>query len=284
MRWFFPDWSGDFRLEANGDSKSVLTIVSPTAAEVERLGRFLKKARAKGWVDQHVGFVPNGEVKILVAAPVAKAGRILLGEKTKGILTAVRSVSGKVTAVTDGDVEHAVAEVAKKDTAAAASVRRPTLCCPHPQPGPDVRASEVLQAFCTPRQQDEWERSGMVHCYGNLSGRLYEIAHRHHPLAVERQKIVWDVEGQHVMHCYDWSVPPAEEVLVMKLTLEHAEHWIRNPSGCFGFGHGEPVYNNPFMSEDQQAADGLPDAASVRGMGAFLAGFSASVGAPKEPN
>lgn len=280
--WHFTSWSGDFRLEADGTEKSVLTVVSPTPAEIERLGRFLKKARAKGWISQHVGFVPNGEVRIAVDAPLAKAGRILLGEKPKGILTAVRSTNGHVSAVTDGDVEHAEAEVGKKDTAAAASVRRPTLCCPHPQPGPDVRASEVLQAFCTPRQWEEWERSGMVHCYGSLSGRLYEIAHRHHPLSIERTKIVWDVEGGYVMHAYDWSVPPAEEVLVMKLVLEHAEHWIRNQSGHF-FGQ-PPTYPDPFMPEDQQSMDGLADAAFVRGMGAFLAGFSASVSASKEQN
>jgi hypothetical protein len=83
--WAFPTWSGDFRLEADGGEKSVLTVVSPTPAEIERLGRFLKKARAKGWVGQHVGFVPNGEVKIQVDAPLAKAGRILLGEKPKGV-------------------------------------------------------------------------------------------------------------------------------------------------------------------------------------------------------
>lgn len=62
MRWFFPDWSGDFRLEADGDSKCVLTVVSPTPSEIEKLGAFLKKARSKKWVDQHVGFVPNGEI------------------------------------------------------------------------------------------------------------------------------------------------------------------------------------------------------------------------------
>ncbi len=282
MRWFFPSWSGDYRIEADGAAKSTLTIEDPTPAEIERLGKFLKKARSKDWVAQHVGFAPSGKIVIPINAPLTKAGRILLGSKPKGILTAVVSKRGKVSAVIDGDADRTERAVADPDAAAAASVRRPTLCCPEPQPGPDVRATEVLQAFLTPRQRAEWDRSRFIHCYGNLSGRLYQIAHRHHPLAVERKKIIWDVEGEHVMHAYDWSVPPAEEVLVMKLVLEHAEHWIRNQSGCLA-DDGGPIFNNPFMSETQQAADGLMDAAFMRAFGKLLATAS-QVLAPWEPN
>lgn len=267
-RWFFPSWSGDFRLEADGDKGSVLTVIKPTPAELDKLDAFLSEARKKKWVKQHVGFVPDGEITIKVAASVQDAGRILLGKKTKGKLTAVRSDDGKVTAAWD-----------EKDLAKAkeaATVRRPTLCCPLPVPGPDQRASEVLRAFCTPRQWKDWCEDGLLRCYGNLSGRLYEVLHRHHPTAIRRQKIVWDVAGGHVMHCYDWSVPPAEEVLTMKLVLEHAEHWIRNASGCL-FGSGD-IYHNPFMSARKQGADGLPDAAFMRGVGrafkSFLTGRS----------
>lgn len=270
MFWAFTSWSGDFRLAPDGANKSTLTIEDATPSEVERLGAFLKKARSKDWVEQHVGMDGGKKIVIPVNAPLAKAGRILLGARPKGILTAVVSTSGHVKAVTDGDADKVAAAVADPDAKAAASVRRPTLCCPCPQPGPDVRATEVLQAFCTPRQRAQYDAEGLLRCYGNLSGRLYEIAHRHHPLAVERTKIIWDVEGGCILHAYDWSVPPAEEVLVMKLVLEHAEHWIRNDSGAWCAP--PPHYPNPFMPEHRQGDDGLADAAFMRALGSLLAG------------
>lgn len=268
--WSFPAWSGDFRLEADGDDKCVLTVVSPTPAELEKLGDFLKRARKKEWVEQHIGFVPDGESRIEVAASIQDCGRFLLGKKPKGRLTAVKSTSGHVSAVTE-DPEKAVSA---PDAAAAATVQRPTLCCPSPVPGPDERASEVLRTFCTRRQWSEWERDGTLHCYGNLSGRRYEILHRHHPVAVKRGKIVWDMEDRKVMHAYDWSVPPAEEVLELKLVLEHAEHWIRNPSGAYN--HDEDIYVNPFVSEADQARDGIWDSMVVAGIGGGVVGAGAS--------
>lgn len=265
MRWFFPTWSGDFRLEADGE-KCKLTVVDPTPAELDRLGVFLKKARSKDWVAEHVGLAGSlKKIVIPIDAPLSKAGKILLGKRSKGILTAVVSQAGEVSAEIEGDTTKALALVDKKDTEAAVSTRRPTLCCPEPYPGPDARATEVLNTFCTPEQRAEYETEGLLHCYGNLSGRLYEIAHRHHPRAIERGKIVLDVESGDVMHAYDWAVPPAEEVLAMKLTLEHAEHWIRNRSG--NLTSVGPWYVNPFMMPGREGSDGLADAAFMRSLG-----------------
>jgi hypothetical protein len=258
-RWFFPSWSGDFRLEEDGD-KSILTVIKPTPAEIDKLDIFLEKAREKKWVRQHIGFIPDGEIKIEVAASVQDAGKMFIGEKPKGKLTAIRSEDGKVTAIWD--------EKGLDKAEEAATVRRPTLCCPTPVPGPDQRASEVLQAFCTPRQWKDWCEDGFLRCYGNLSGRLYEVLHRHHPIAIERGKITYDVEAGCVMHCYDWSVPPAEEVLSIKLVLEHAEHWIRNLSGCLRW-NGD-TYRDPFVSDQGQLFDGVADASFVRGIGRVL--------------
>lgn len=272
MRWFWPSWSGDWRLESVADhpNRCTLTIVAPTPAEVELLGRFLQKARSKGWVAPHIGFNTDGEVKIDVDAPLAKAGRILLGKKPRGVLTAVKSVAGAITAYDDaGKAEEAAGG---KDAAAATSVKRPTLCCPVPVPGPDVRANEVLEAFCTRRQWAEWQAEGLLHCTGSLSGRRYEIAHRHHPAAIQRRKVIWDAEGQYVLHAHATNLPPPEEVLVMKLVLEHREAWIRNPSGIFAMH--EPVYDHPFMDDREQYRDGLAAASIMRSLGTILTMFA----------
>lgn len=273
-RWFFPSWSGDFRLEAAGEG-CILRVEDPTPGEIDRLTKLLKRARSKGWIEQHLGIATTGETKLTLNVPLAKAGLLLLDRRERkglkvGKLTAVLSTAGTVTTFIDNEQQAVEAPEAVE----AVSVRRPTLCCPNPVTGPDRRASEVLRTFCTPRQWRDWLRDGLVRCWGNLSGRLYEVVHRHNPLAVRRGKCAWDVEAGRPMHAYDWAVPPAEEVLVLKLVLEHREDWIRNESGALRFADEEQVYRNPFMPPGQEHLDGTDDSMTVGGVaGGLIAGL-----------
>lgn len=237
---------------------------------MERLTKFFRKARKKGWVEELEGASLTGTTVLIIKAGIVEAGRLLLdrkGRKTKldGLLTVVRSINGSVQS--EHEVAAAEKALVKVDADKAVTVRRPTLCCPHPVSGPDERASQVLAAFCTPSQLKEWLEHGCLHCHGNLSGHRYRIAHRHSELAREQGKITWDETSGSVMHCYDWSVPPAEEVLAVKLVLEHREHWIRNRSGIF-FGGGRR-YHNPFMSNGAQHLDGVMDTAIVTTIGSL---------------
>ena len=235
---------------------------------MDRLTRFLRRARKKRWLTELEGVTLTGTTVLTIAAPIVEAGRVLLdrkGRKTKldGLLTVVRSTDGAVQS--EHDPEDAERALAKPKADKAVTTRRPTLCCPFPVSGPDIRASEVLAAFSTPSQWEEWCEHGRLHCRGNLSGHRYRIAHRHSALAREQGKICWDETDGVVVHCYDWSVPPAEEVLAVKLTLEHREHWIRNRSGVFG-GKG-PHYHNPFMPNSAQHLDGVVDTGIVTALG-----------------
>lgn len=293
-RWFIPSWSGDFRLVAEGEDKCRLIVVNPTLAEIEQLGSFLVKARKKGYVPDIAGVAEKGESTLTINASVAKAGRLLLGRKMprKGLLTSVKSVDGRLEVV-DGDAgsEEVTEAVEKPEADKAVTTRRPTLCCPTPQVEREVRASEVLRTFCTSKQWEEWVAKGYLHCVGNLTGHSYRIAHRHSPLAAEQRKICWDLHDDHVVHCYDWSVPPPEEALAIKLTLEHREHWIRNASGMYTLGavgdaifdprrnrKSTELYPDPFMSPDRQYLDGTDDAAFVRGFGAAVAAWNSVLG------
>jgi len=256
-RWFIPSWCGDFRLEAVDEKTCKLIVTDPIPTELTQLGQFLVKARKKGWVDNCAGISPQGKSDLVIGAPVAKAGKVLLGRKSprKGILTVIKSEDGVLTAVT-GDGDELQKASAAPTAADAVTVRRPTLCCPYATTGPDLRASQVLQAFCTTEQWRSWLNLGYLYCCGNLSGRKYLVAHRHHPIAINNKYVVWDVTGDHVVHCWDWSIPPPEETLVIKLVLEHAEHWIRNRSGTFGLNIDDQ-YHNPFMPDNAQWQDGL---------------------------
>jgi hypothetical protein len=274
---YVPSWYGDYRLEADGDAKCVLAVTDPTAAEQVKLERFLLKCFSKGLVKPFAGITGNGETKIEIAASIIDAGKLLLGTKNprKGTLTAVKSVQGEVEAILAEEQPKLDDALAAPEVKEAVTTRRPTLCCPAPISGPDIRASQVLQTFCTAQQWNDWQRQGFVRCYGNLSGHRYRVAHRHSELAKQQGKITWDETDDHVIHAYDWSLPPAEEVLSLKLAIEHAEHWMRNQSSVFETGLDGTIshegkrdlYVNPFMSAGRQHLDGTRDAQFVKTFG-----------------
>jgi hypothetical protein len=148
----------------------------------------------------------------------------------------------------------------------AVTVPRATLCCPVTVKGPiDLRADHVLRCFSTESQWASWVRFGHMEVRGGRSGLRYRVAHRHTPIAIEQTKPAWCIDDNNVVHAHLTFLPPAEEVLALKLALEHREGWIRNASGYYS--GPEPHYPNPFMAEDEQGADGLWDAALLREVG-----------------
>jgi hypothetical protein len=258
-RWSYPSWCGDFTLEAESDG-SVLVVTDPTASEVAMLLDFFNRILKRGWIASVPGISSHGESRVAIKAPLHEAAARLLKQKGKarpGILTAVKSIMGAVTAV-KGDGEPLEKELAKPEAADAVTVRRPTPSCPDCLVGLEDRASRVLARFLTRRQREEWERDGVLHCVGGRTGHLYRVAHRRSPLAAAQGRPAFDETDGVVVHCHDRSVPAAEEVLAIKLTLEHAEEWLRNASGVQAEG-SRHVLETPFMPSDEQGRDGVAD-------------------------
>lgn len=271
-RWFIPAVSGDYRLEAAG-SGSVLTIEDPTPNEVERLQAFLAVARERAWVSPEASVSLLGVTAIDVAAPVAEAGPVLVtasGSARPGTLTAVRSVSGVVTTT-----ELLAEATSNADADAAVTVRRPTPCCPSPEVAAEVRASEVLEAFCTPAQWASWTADGFLTCYGRYTGHRYRIAHRCSPLAERQGRICVDLDDRATMHFHDVLLPPPEEVLAAKLILEHREDWLRNESTCLSPRFTQ-VFRNPL---GPRYTDGVASSKGLSAIGGAHAGFYAATGA-----
>lgn len=288
--WTIPTWCGDYRLEASDDgNKSVLVVTDPTPAELKQLGAFLKSARSEGWVGAAAGVSDRGESRVDINASIAVCGPKLLGDGlrvNKGILTVIVSKDGNVTAV-DGTGASAIESVSVADADEAVSTKRPTPCCPRPYVGtPEDRASRTLLRFSTRRQQVDWQESGYMYCRGNLSGRLYRIAHRHSELARRQGRVLYDVVGGYEVHCHASQYPPSEEALAIKHAVEHREDWIRNPSTMFHVasrGHGgRPVYRNPFRTGQDQLSDGLQDASITSFLGGMLRGFEVFSAAKKK--
>jgi len=299
-RWHIPSRTGDFELTVHpkDPEKSLLVTEDLTPDEAVKVREFLRACRdgRRKWVDDLVGVTSAGRCEIVIEATVEKAGALFVVNSTtpRGRLTAIRSKAGEITEVVahddagkDAEAEALAAAAASKEADKAVTVKPPTRCCPMPIEGPLVRSSKVLKSFCTEEQWNDWMNKGYLHCYGSHSGHKYRIVHRHHPLAAVQQKIVYDLDENRYMKCWDWSVPPAEEVLAMKLYLEHREPMIRNRSTALGYDplrHTDlsgcsGVIGSSLDSEDVYedyfgGSDGTWDAGQLGSFGAFIARFA----------
>ncbi len=277
MRYFIPNPSGDFRLipDPNDAARSLLIVENATPSDLATIRAFLEgPAREKGWTTTTLGDEVRA-IQLTLLAPVRETGPLLAvnaAQAHAGAFTAVRSENGKISIDVEPSRAVAAAESREKKDGkpeAAVTTKRPTLCCPYPVTGPaDVRASEVLQEFCTPKQWRDWTNYGWLIAHGQMSGHAYRIAHRHSDEAKAQGKIVWDLDDDRVIHCWDWTVPPAEEVLGVKLILEGREPWIRNRSAALG-AHRD-TFANPLGSD---GLDGTDNAAMVQMAGAPLMAY-----------
>lgn len=290
MRWFFPQYCGDFRLIEVDDSSyrqkaqaskdtCVLEVVDPTAHEVTLLEAFLADAVKEKWTS--FGKIDVVEVdgkrrqEIHLATPIAKAGTVLYKHLRPGnrTITGVRSEGGVVQVYEANDLAK-VEEVLKPDAVVPAAAKpkdvvsasRPTPSCPQCVPGSVSRASEVLQAFLSPDEHESWSRERYVIVEGGLSGHRYMLAHRHSSHAIKVGRICYDLDDDLVVHFHDNSVPPEEEILAAKLILQHREDWLRNEATLFhAFGSTE-IYKNPFGN----SGDGVEEAVQTQNIGAAL--------------
>jgi hypothetical protein len=279
MKIYLPSWNGDMRL-TEGPDGSRLTLTDPTPQELVMAGEFLRVASKKGWwegVPPEKGEPYCGQAKDFpIRAPIAKASKLLIGisRPKDRTLTAVKFSDGKMEVVEGATskslkiIEDTIARAKEKETKAeeakAASVKRPTPCCPQCLPGAIGPASEVLLSFLTPGQHEQWARERAILVEGHLSGHRYVIAHRHSEAAQKVGRICFDIDDGRVVHFHDWSVPPEEEVLAAKLIMEHAEPWLRNEATVLG--GGTEVYKNPFGD----LMDGTESSRFAQGVGIGL--------------
>lgn len=318
MRWFFPSWNGDIRIESHPAEEHFCQIVvhSPTAGErrVLRLFHMLLERREARSTNAPPGFWDEGgdERQVYeIRGPLHQLGPLLCTTLRPGVatLTAISIEGGNVTAMgvkdpgfwgwlmgffgkdskakdvpsgtTDelaGLLQRLTAEFEKEERrktpyrrpapdlepAKAAkdivTVSRPTLCCPDAVPGPINPAREVLNAFLSDQQRDQWESERSIVATGSHTGHRYLLAHRHTERARRFGKIAYDLDDGIVVHFHDWSVPPEEEVLAAMLILSHREPWLRNEATTCG---GEMVFKNPFGN----FFDGVPDANLLKAIG-----------------
>jgi hypothetical protein len=276
MKWYLPSWNGDFRLEPNAEdgSETDLIIQSPTAAEAELLHAFLKDCRRgrRQWIargekieSDRGPYRTNATRTITLRAEIGMVVPVLVKrlKPRQATLSAVTFKGGNVEvaeSANEEELEKLANKATKKKAKAGASVARPTPCCPSCMVGAIEPATEVLLSFLSTEQHRDWSSHRAISVEGGCTGHRYLLAHRHSPIGVRIGRICYDVEDKAVIHFFDHSVPPEEEVLAAKLILEHREPWLRNEATYFGAGQR---FKNPFGD----VLDGTETSSFVRGFG-----------------
>ncbi len=253
--WFIASKSGDFRLAADGPH-SRLNIENPTPRELVQLEGFLSGARERRWVDApaeellrtfreatpipvpekrdptpYEGIAPEdaptdkmrvvhpGTITLPIRAGVIDAGKLLAaGVAVDGKKwTAVRSIGGVVTLENPEVVNPAT-------SVAAVTIPKPARGCPVPEAA-SRRASQVLRAFCTERQWQQFQVEGFLVAIGVHSGRVYHVFHRDEAARRRLRRSLVQL-GRGPVCAWNNAVPPEEEALSLKLAVEHQERWL----------------------------------------------------------
>lgn len=277
MKIYLPSWNGDFRLEDDGKGGSRLVVHDPTPYEQKIIREFLQKARAKEWIGERVSVeLGQGKSEVALAASLSKASKILikLARPKAQTLTAISFSDGNMSVIEGADdaavekiadtVEKAAATEDPEKPAKAASVKRPTPCCPVCEVEAVAPASEVLLAFLDDQEHETWARERAIVVTGGLTGHRYVVAHRQSPIAAYNTKMCFDIDDGQILHFHDNSVPPEEEVLAVKLILEHREPWLRNEATLL-FGDNQK-FKNPFGD----IYDGVESASIVGALGRLI--------------
>jgi len=283
--WFIPSFHGDFRLEEK-DGGSLLTVEAPTAVEREALRAFLTKAVTKGWVDPFQAMEKAVlDVGLKLSAPVHKTGALMakiMSFDRKGVITSLKSRAGEISVhdvvahkgkvkvdaeedlYDEGDGKKEPEKkkkgttttstaLAKKAEASevAVTVKRPSLSCPECDGKPlgERKACDVLWEFLSERQREEWLEKRGITVIGGLTGHMYRVRSRDTEGARLAGRTTIDLDDRVVLHNYDWTVPPEEEVLSVKLILEHRENWLRVFGEVDPIGRARHVFRNPFAGQ-----------------------------------
>lgn len=201
----------------------------PTEVEAKALRALRDHAMVERWADSKAFELEDGsdpyrsgaEHVIDLRAPIDEVSKVLSDNLNLGriIVTAVRFADGRME-----EVHEKVPEEAE----AVATVAKPVRGCPAPNYSfIEQRASEVLRAFLTPEQAEDFEALQQFVSQGVDTGHRYMLTSRTAPGVLPtfggRQLYDLDEQRSFCVH-YDDDVPAAEELLALHLFLRLPGH------------------------------------------------------------
>jgi len=214
MKAYFPSTFGDLNIEQDGKN-TILSTVDLTVSEEETLKEIIRKFFHEKAKDLPLSY-ENTKI-ILSNTKIEDVHKFMIKKlkKNKATLTAIKLKDGKIELVDEIKPEH------KEKATSAVTTQKPPRGCPMPNITlqKEVRASTVLKEFLTPQQIDDFNNHKSFISIGN---------HTHHPYLItsrwsEKVNIygqVYDLVNKHRVCTSCREIPPSEEMLAMKLSVE----------------------------------------------------------------
>jgi len=213
MKVYFPSTFGDLNIEQN-EKNVILSTVDLTITEEIVLKEIVKKfyhEKAKEPTDYE-----NTKI-ILSNTKLEDVHKFMVKKlkKNKPTLTAIKLKDGKLELVDEIKPEH------KEKADKAVTTQKPPRGCPMPEMTlqKEVRASTVLKEFLTPQQIEDFDNHKSFISIGNYTHHPYLIMSRWNP-KIEKFGQVYDLVDKHRVCTSCKEIPPSEEMLSMKLSVE----------------------------------------------------------------
>ena len=216
MKIYYPSTFGDINIEQDIDNNNViLSTVNLTVHEEETLKEIIKKFYHDKSKEPPTSYentkiiLPNVKLEDVHKFMIKKL------KKNKPTLTAIKLKDGKLELVDEIKDEH------KHVTDKAVTTQKPPRGCPLPKmtTQKEVRASEVLKEFLTEQQIKDFNENKSFISIGNHTHHPYLVTSRWSP-KVEKYGQVFDLVEKRKVCTSCKEVPPSEEMLAMKLSVE----------------------------------------------------------------
>jgi len=225
MKAYFPSTFGDLNIEQ--DNKNViLSTVDLTVNEEETLKEIINKFAGK--IKEPIRSYENTKV-IIENVKIEDMHKFMIKKlkKNKATLTAIKLKDGKLELVDEIKPEHEE----KADSAVTTS--KPSRGCPMPEMTlqKEVRASTVLKEFLTQQQIEDFNKHKSFISVGNHTHHPYLITSRWSS-TIEKYGQVYDLVDKYRLCTSCKEIPPSEEMLSMKLSVELNElEFLNTPHG-----------------------------------------------------
>lgn len=231
MKIYHCSYWGDIELESVG-TKTMCSYSKLTVAEHQALAKLCKQAKhtpAPSLVDSGTILLPwpLAKTNTRLREAFGAACHYLIGFRAPDPEVPVRVAEADTPAASEAAVAAAEPETV------AAEVKKPTRGCPLPvaEPEKEQRAMRVLRLFLTDAQRRDFDRCRAFSAIGRDTGRIYRLTSRW-AREVERYGVLFDLDERHTICAKQEGVPPAEELLALKWSVEHFEEKFLNSWGA----------------------------------------------------
>lgn len=209
-------WFGDIEIMALPNDRARVRWLKLIPHEKKALKQFFKAQGLKVKLDA------EGTTEVDLSAVGVCTLLSPLLHSGKQAITAIKFSTGEVE-VTD----KPVAAVIKDDAAgvdAVVQVQKPARGCPMPSATEmkEVRAAYVVRKFLAAGQLRDFDARRAFVAVGCDTGHTYRITSRWSP-DVEQYGALYDVARQAAICASNLDVPPSEESLSLKFSVEHFE-------------------------------------------------------------